>query len=118
MDAALSLTDISKRYGAFQAVKDLSFSVPKGSICGFLGPNGAGKTSTLRMILGLQPQTSGSLSILGAGDGRSVRDRIGFLPEERGLYKKMTPVDAIAFFGALKGLPTGEGRKRARVMLK
>jgi len=118
MDAALSLTDISKRYGAFQAVKDLSFSVPKGSICGFLGPNGAGKTSTIRMILGLQPQTSGSISILGASDGRSVRDRIGFLPEERGLYKKMTPVDAIAFFGALKGLPTGEGRKRARVMLK
>lgn len=118
MDAALSLNDISKRYGAFQAVKDLSFSVPKGSICGFLGPNGAGKTSTLRMILGLQPQTSGSISILGAGDGRSVRNRIGFLPEERGLYKKMTPIDAIAFFGALKGLPTGEGRKRARAMLK
>lgn len=118
MDAALSLNDISKRYGAFQAVKDLSFSVPKGSICGFLGPNGAGKTSTLRMILGLQPPTSGSLSILGAPDGRMVRNRIGFLPEERGLYKKMTPIDAIAFFGALKGLPTGEGRKRARAMLK
>ncbi|MFW2342621.1 ABC transporter ATP-binding protein [Brevundimonas sp.] len=118
MDAALSLTDISKRYGAFQAVKDLSFSVPKGSICGFLGPNGAGKTSTIRMILGLQPPTSGRISILGAPDGRLVRDRIGFLPEERGLYKKMTPVDAIAFFGALKGLPTGEGRKRARIMLK
>ena len=118
MDAALSLDGINKRYGAFQAVKDLSFSVPKGSICGFLGPNGAGKTSTLRMILGLQPQTSGTISVLGASDGRSVRDRIGFLPEERGLYKKMTPIDAIAFFGALKGLPTGEGRKRARVMLK
>ena len=118
MDAALSLNGISKRYGAFQAVKDLSFSVPKGSICGFLGPNGAGKTSTLRMILGLQPQTSGTLEILGASDGRQVRNRIGFLPEERGLYKKMTPVDAIAFFGALKGLPSGEGRKRARIMLK
>ena len=118
MDAALSLNGISKRYGAFQAVKDLSFSVPKGSICGFLGPNGAGKTSTLRMILGLQPQTSGTLEILGASDGRQVRNRIGFLPEERGLYKKMTAVDAIAFFGALKGLPSGEGRKRARIMLK
>jgi ABC-2 type transport system ATP-binding protein len=98
-------------------VRDLSFEVPKGSICGFLGPNGAGKTSTLRMILGLQPATSGRISILGADDGRRVRDRIGFLPEERGLYKKMTPVDAIAFFGSLKGLPLGEGRKRAKEML-
>ncbi len=115
---ALTLDGVSKRYGGFQAVRDLSFSVRKGAICGFLGPNGAGKTSTIRMILGLQPATSGTISILGAPDGRMVRDRIGFLPEERGLYKKMTPVDAIAFFGSLKGLPTGEGRKRARDMLE
>ena len=118
MTAALTLDSVSKRYGDFQAVRDLSFSVPKGSICGFLGPNGAGKTSTLRMILGLQPATSGDIHILGASDGRKVRDRIGFLPEERGLYKKMTPVEAIAFFGALKGLHTGEGKRRARVMLE
>ena len=118
MAAALTLDGIGKRYGEFQAVRDLSFSVEKGTICGFLGPNGAGKTSTLRMILGLQPQTEGRLEILGAPDGRKVRDRIGFLPEERGLYKKMTPIDAIAFFGALKGLPTGEGKRRARAMLK
>ena len=117
MTAALTLEGVSKRYGDFQAVRDLSFQVEKGSICGFLGPNGAGKTSTIRMILGLQPVTSGRITILGADDGRKVRDRLGFLPEERGLYKKMTPVDAIAFFGALKGLPTGEGRKRAREML-
>ena len=69
------------------------------------------------MILGLQPATSGRIEILGADDGRRVRDRIGFLPEERGLYKKMTPVDAIAFFGSLKGLPTNEGRRRAREQL-
>lgn len=118
MDAALTLDGISKRYGGFQAVSDLSFQVEKGMICGFLGPNGAGKTSTLRMILGLQPATSGRIDILGADDGRKVRDRIGFLPEERGLYKKMTPVDAIAFFGGLKGLPAAEGRKRARDMLE
>ena len=117
MTAALTLDGVNKRYGDFHAVRDLSFEVQKGSICGFLGPNGAGKTSTLRMILGLQPVTSGRIAILGADDGRKVRDRIGFLPEERGLYKKMTPVDAIAFFGGLKGLPTGEGRKRAREML-
>ncbi|WEK58548.1 MAG: ATP-binding cassette domain-containing protein [Candidatus Brevundimonas phytovorans] len=118
MVAALTLDGISKRYGGFQAVSDLSFAVEKGTICGFLGPNGAGKTSTLRMILGLQPATSGRIEILDADDGRKVRDRIGFLPEERGLYKKMTPVDAIAFFGGLKGLPVAEGRKRAREMLE
>ena len=70
MDPALALMDVSKRYGAFQAVRDLSFHVPKGSICGFLGPNGAGKTSTIRMILGLTPATSGRVEILGADDGR------------------------------------------------
>jgi ABC-2 type transport system ATP-binding protein len=118
MTAALTLQSVSKRYGGFQAVSDLSFQVPKGTICGFLGPNGAGKTSTLRMILGLQPATSGAIEILGASDGRQVRDRIGFLPEERGLYKKMTPVDAIAFFGSLKGLAPAEGRRRARAMLE
>jgi ABC-2 type transport system ATP-binding protein len=115
---ALTLEGVSKRYGDFQAVRDLSFTVKKGAICGFLGPNGAGKTSTIRMILGLQPATTGTIQILGASDGRQVRDRIGFLPEERGLYKKMTPIDAIAFFGSLKGLPTGEGRKRAKEMLE
>ncbi len=108
MTAALTLDGVSKRYGEFHAVRDLSFQVGKGTICGFLGPNGAGKTSTIRMILGLQPATSGRIEILGAPDGRQVRDQIGFLPEERGLYKKMTPVDAIAFFGSLKGVPLGE----------
>ncbi|WP_122468116.1 ABC transporter ATP-binding protein [Brevundimonas lutea] len=114
---ALVLDDVSKRYGAFQAVRDLSFQVEPGTICGFLGPNGAGKTSTIRMMLGLQPASSGRIEILGADDGRKVRDRIGFLPEERGVYKKMTPVDTIAFFAGLKGVPTGEGRKRARALL-
>ncbi|HEY0104060.1 MAG TPA: ABC transporter ATP-binding protein [Brevundimonas sp.] len=118
MAAALTLEGVSKRYGDFQAVRDLSFQVEKGTICGFLGPNGAGKTSTLRMILGLQPVTEGRIEVLGAEDGRKVRDRIGFLPEERGLYKKMTPIDAIAFFGSLKGVPLAEGRKRARDMLE
>jgi ABC-2 type transport system ATP-binding protein len=118
MVAALTLDGIGKRYGDFQAVRDLSFEVEKGTICGFLGPNGAGKTSTIRMILGLQAATTGRIEILGADDGRKVRDRIGFLPEERGLYKKMTPVDAIAFFGSLKGVPTAEGRRRAKDMLE
>lgn len=117
MSDILTLSDVSKTYGSFEAVKDLSFSVPKGSICGFLGPNGAGKTSTIRMILGLSAPTSGAITVLGADDGRKVRDRIGFLPEERGLYRKMTPVDAVAYFASLKGVPPAEGRRRAREML-
>ncbi|MBX7248722.1 MAG: ABC transporter ATP-binding protein [Caulobacteraceae bacterium] len=118
MDSALSLEGVWKRYGRFEAVKDLSFQVEKGTICGFLGPNGAGKTSTLRMVLGLSEPSEGRISVLGATDGRMVRDRIGFLPEERGLYRKMTPVDAIAYFAALKGVPMGEGRRRARALLE
>ncbi len=114
----LSLTDVTKRYGSFEAVKDLSFSVGRGSIVGFLGPNGAGKTSTIRMILGLAAPTSGRIEVLGADDGRKVRDRIGFLPEERGLYRKMNPVDAVAYMAALKGVPMSEGRRRARELLE
>lgn len=115
---ALKLEGVTKRYGRFEAVSELGFEVAPGAICGFLGPNGAGKTSTIRMILGLSEPTAGTLSVLGAPDGRAVRDRIGFLPEERGLYRKMTPVDVIAFFAGLKGVPLGEGRRRARLILE
>jgi len=118
MSAALQLEGVVKRYGRFEAVKGLSFAVEPGTICGFLGPNGAGKTSTLRMILGLTDPTEGRISVLGAPDGRQVRDRIGFLPEERGLYRKMTPVDTVAFFAGLKGVPLGEGRRRAKKLLE
>ena len=75
-EAALKLEGVAKRYGAFEAVKDLSFEVEKGSICGFLGPNGAGKTSTLRMVLGLTAPSAGRITVLGADDGRKVRDRM------------------------------------------
>jgi ABC-2 type transport system ATP-binding protein len=117
-EPALKLEAVTKRYGGFEAVHELSFEVERGSICGFLGPNGAGKTSTIRMILGLSAPSAGRITVLGADDGRKVRDRIGFLPEERGLYRKMTPVDAIAYFAALKGVPMREGKKRARAMLE
>jgi ABC-2 type transport system ATP-binding protein len=117
MDAALSLENVTKRYGGFTAVRDLSFEVRPGAILGFLGPNGAGKTTTLRMILGLISPTQGRVTVLGASDGRNVRGRIGFLPEERGLYRRMTPVGAIAFFAALKGVPASEARRRARQLL-
>ena len=118
MVSAVTLEGVSKTYDDFHAVRDVSFEVPAGRITGFLGPNGAGKTSTLRMILGLLPPTAGRISVLGALDATRVRERIGFLPEERGLYKRMTPIDAIAFFAGLKGVPESEGRKRAVALLE
>ncbi|HLY78559.1 MAG TPA: ATP-binding cassette domain-containing protein, partial [Caulobacteraceae bacterium] len=105
MDLALKLDGVTKRYGGFTAVRDLSFQVKRGAILGFLGPNGAGKTTTLRMILGLVSPSAGRVEVLGETDGGKLRSRIGFLPEERGLYRRMTAVGAIAFFASLKGLP-------------
>lgn len=118
MDAALRLEGITKRFAGFTAVDDLNFSADRGRILGFLGPNGAGKTSTIRMVLGLMQPTSGKIDVLGAADGRAVRERIGFLPEERGLYRRMTPTDAIVFFAGLKGVPASEARRRARLLLE
>jgi ABC-2 type transport system ATP-binding protein len=118
MTEALVLEDVTKRYGAFTAVSGLSFTARTGSILGFLGPNGAGKTSTIRMVLGLVAPSAGRIAILGGADQASARARIGFLPEERGLYRRMTPVQAIAFLASLKGLPPADGRRRARAMLE
>jgi ABC-2 type transport system ATP-binding protein len=118
METALKLEGVTKRYGAFTAVRDLSFEVKRGAILGFLGPNGAGKTTTLRMMLGLVTPTAGRLEVLGQTDGRALRGRIGFLPEERGLYRRMTAVSAIAFLASLKGVPRQEARRRARRLLE
>ena len=118
MDAALSLEGVSKQYGDFRAVDDLSFSVGAGRIFGFLGPNGAGKTTSIRMALGLVEPTAGRITVLGADDARKVRDRIGFLPEERGLYRRMTPVEAVVFFAGLKGVPSAVAKKRGVAMLE
>ena len=117
MQPALKLASVTKRYGAFAAVSDLSFAVKPGTILGFLGPNGAGKTTTIRMILGLISPTAGEVEVLGERDGRRARRRIGFLPEERGLYRRMTPVGAIAFFASLKGVPRSVARRRAHELL-
>jgi ABC-2 type transport system ATP-binding protein len=118
MTAALNLENVTKRYGAFEAVSDLSFQAGQGRICGFLGPNGAGKTSTIRMILGLIEPTAGKITVLGSPDARRVRERIGFLPEERGLYRRMTAIDAMVFFATIKGVPTAEARRRAVALLE
>ena len=118
MDLALKLDGVTKRYGAFTAVRDLSFDVERGAILGFLGPNGAGKTTTLRMILGLISPSAGRVEVLGETDGARLRSRIGFLPEERGLYRRMTAVGAIAFFASLKGISRGEAKRRGRKLLE
>jgi ABC-2 type transport system ATP-binding protein len=114
---ALEVEGLTRRYGAFTAVDDVSFTAASGAIMGFLGPNGAGKTTTLRMILGLVAPTAGRVTVLGQSDVSRVTDRIGFLPEERGLYRRMTPVTAITFLAGLKGVSAPEARRRARALL-
>ena len=115
---ALEITGLRKQYGRKVAVDDLSLRVTEGEIFGILGPNGAGKTTTLRMILGLVAPDQGRIAVLGEDDIRKVRDRIGFLPEERGLYRRMTPVDAIVFFAGLKGMPAARAKQRAMELLE
>ena len=111
-------SDLKKQFGSFQAVRGVDLAVPKGSIYGVLGPNGAGKTTTLRMLLGIIDQDSGTRMVLGETSPRNASHRIGYLPEERGLYPAMKAREAIAFMGALRGLDWKEGRKRADVLLE
>ncbi|MEX0644511.1 MAG: ATP-binding cassette domain-containing protein [Parvularculaceae bacterium] len=117
-ETVLSLNNVVKRFGGFAAVDDLTFSVKRGEILGFLGPNGAGKTTTLRMILDIIPPTSGAISVLGSSSAIPVRHRIGYLPEERGLYRKMRAADTIAYFAKLRGVPGGTARKKAHDLLE
>lgn len=108
---------LTKSYGAFTAVNDLDFSVQRGEIYGFLGQNGAGKTTTLRMIMDIVPPTSGTINVIGSTSPRKVRRRIGYLPEERGLYRKMKAQDTIAYFARLKGMGAGPAKRRAGELL-
>ena len=111
-------TGLIKYFGSALAVNGVSLAVPKGSIYGVLGPNGAGKTTTLRMLLGIIDPDGGERSLLGFSEPRHASDRVGYLPEERGLYPAMKAREAIAFMGALRGLDWATGRKRADVMLE
>ena len=109
---------VRKAYANHVAVRDVSLTVPKGTVYGLLGPNGAGKTTTIRMILNLMVPDTGHIEVLGkpAGDP-SVSDRVGYLPEERGLYRKMEVRRVLRFLGRLKGLPTKEADKRIDLWL-
>jgi len=117
MKPVLSLQNVSKAYAGKFAVKDVSFNIGNGEIIGFLGPNGAGKTTSLRMALGLIKPDSGDVSLFGRAPGPHNFGRIGFLPEERGLYKKQTAREAVAHMAQLNGLKRGEAFKRADDML-
>ena len=116
--SVLELRNVTKFYGSFKAVDDLTFSLPHGSICGFLGPNGAGKTTTIRMILEIIKPNSGAISVLGHSSALEVRQRIGYLPEEKGLYKKMKAWAVIAYFATLKGMTKRAAKLRAYELLE
>ncbi|MGE3164102.1 MAG: ABC transporter ATP-binding protein [Planctomycetota bacterium] len=118
MANALELERVTKKYGEFTAVKEVSLAIPEGAIYGFLGPNGAGKTTTIRMILDIIKPTSGTVSVLGRPSALEVRERIGYLPEEKGLYKKMKAWSIVAYFASLKGLNRREAKERAHALLE
>ena len=118
MEYALTLDKVRKSFGDVTAVEALSASIPQGCIYGFLGPNGAGKTTTIRMIMSILYPDSGRISVLGNTHPEAVKDRLGYLPEEKGLYKKMKVIDLITYFGRLKGLPTRIARPRALELLE
>ncbi len=101
-EPTLKLERVTKRFGEFKAVDDLSLTVRAGRVYGLLGPNGAGKTTTIRMIVGITAPDEGTVELFGRAVGSEAQNRIGYLPEERGLYKRMKIVDQLRFFGELK----------------
>jgi len=115
---ALESHDLVKDFGDTRAVDGVSVAVPTGSIYGLLGPNGAGKTTTLRMLIGIIDPSSGTRRVLGRERPIEAAAEVGYLPEERGLYPAMHAREAIAFMGALRGLPLAEGRRRADELLE
>jgi ABC-2 type transport system ATP-binding protein len=113
VDTAIRLTDVTKTFGSTTAVESLDLAIPTGSIYGLLGPNGAGKTTTIRIILDIIGPDRGSVEVLGRRIDDELRCRIGYLPEERGLYQRMTVVDQLVFLAVLKGMGRVEARKEA-----
>jgi ABC-2 type transport system ATP-binding protein len=112
-DAAVRLSGVTKRFGGHVAVSGLDLEVPRGVIYGLLGPNGSGKTTTLRMIMGIFEPDEGSVELFGADPEASRRTRVGYLPEERGLYRKMRCLELVVFFAEIRGVPRSESRRRA-----
>ncbi len=109
----VELVGVTKAYETKVAVRNLSLSIEAGQMFGLLGPNGAGKTSSIRMMMGITLPDSGTVNLFGIPFERASLERVGYLPEERGLYKKMKVLEQLVFFGELHGLGADESRKRA-----
>ncbi|MBO0863183.1 MAG: ATP-binding cassette domain-containing protein [Chloracidobacterium sp.] len=118
MSNAISVDRISKSYGDFVAVDELFMEVKTGSIFGLLGPNGAGKSTTIRMIVNITMPDSGQITLFGQPMSAKLQERVGYLPEDRGLYKKMKVGEQLAFFAELKGVPRQEAHRRIDAWLK
>jgi ABC-2 type transport system ATP-binding protein len=110
---AVRLEGVSKRFGKHQAVSRLDLEVPPGVIYGLLGPNGSGKTTTIRMIMGILHPDEGRVGLFGSAADDSLRRRVGYLPEERGVYRKMKCLDLVVFLAEIRGVPRAEGKRRA-----
>jgi ABC-2 type transport system ATP-binding protein len=118
MDAAIHLKGVTKTFGATTAVQGLDLAVPRGALYGFIGPNGAGKTTSIRMIMSILFPDSGELSILGHPSALDAKDRIGYLPEERGVYRKMRVESFLTYIGRLKGVTDAGLPKRVQLALE
>jgi len=105
---AIELQEIRKSFGPVRAVDGLSLVVPRGAVYGFLGPNGAGKTTTLRMIMDIIRPDGGEIRLFGEPASSFARGRVGYMPEERGLYRKMTAAAVLRYFGSLKGMTASQ----------
>ncbi|MCZ6887698.1 MAG: ATP-binding cassette domain-containing protein [Gammaproteobacteria bacterium] len=116
--SAVSINGVRKAFANVVAVDSLSIEVPVGAIYGFLGPNGAGKTTTIRMILGILRPDAGEISVLGHNDPTALKSRLGYLPEEKGLYKKMKVIELVTYFGRLKGMSKQAARASADGLLQ
>lgn len=118
MDAALEVTGVTKTFGPTRAVDDLNLSVPRGATYGIIGPSGAGKTTAIRMIMSILFPDRGSLTVLGKKSALEAKDRIGYLPEERGVYRRMRVNAFLRYLAALKGVPVAEADARANGLLE
>lgn len=118
MSVAIAVDHVSKSYGTFRAVDDLTFEVYSGEVFAMLGPNGAGKSTTIRMILDILKPDSGSIAVLGGPITNATKDRIGYLPEERGLYRNVPVLEMMVYLGTLKGMKASEARQRSQEYLK
>ena len=114
----VELSHIDKSFGPVKAVEDVSFSLEKGELFGLLGPNGAGKTTSLRVMLDIFKPDAGSVAVLGGAMTESKKDRIGYMPEERGLYQDIPLERCLAYLGALKGMRPADVKRRAETYLE